>query len=174
MHPCPPPPAAPSPSARSRGEDLEGITLHDLGEHKLKDLDRPERIYELQVDGLRSDFPPLKTEGEAARPIYRRRLVIGALAGAVAAAIVIPVLALDEGSGGGTLSALSGNSVGVVNPETGAIDAHRRQRRRDLGHERRHEQHLPHRQELARVTRHDPRWRRTNRDRLRRRRHLDR
>src|SRR6266581_4089449 len=37
---------------------LPGATLHDLGEHWLKDLDRPERIYQLSVAGLKSAFPP--------------------------------------------------------------------------------------------------------------------
>ena len=46
-------------------EDPDAITLRDLGEHNLKDLARPERIYELRVGGLPSDFPPLKTEGVA-------------------------------------------------------------------------------------------------------------
>ena len=39
----------------------DGLSLRDLGEHKLKDLKRPERIYQLITPGLPSDFPPLKT-----------------------------------------------------------------------------------------------------------------
>ncbi|MFL5731782.1 MAG: ATP-binding protein [Chloroflexia bacterium] len=38
-----------------------GVELRDLGEHSLKDLQRPEHVFELTVDGLPSDFPPLKT-----------------------------------------------------------------------------------------------------------------
>jgi predicted ATPase/class 3 adenylate cyclase len=38
-----------------------GLTLKDLGVHRLKDLARPERLCQLTVDGLPSDFPPLKT-----------------------------------------------------------------------------------------------------------------
>jgi predicted ATPase len=38
-----------------------GVTLRDLGEHRLKDLTRPEHIYQVVVPGLPSDFPPLKT-----------------------------------------------------------------------------------------------------------------
>ena len=34
------------------------LHLVDLGEHRLKDLDQPERLYQLCVDGLRSVFPP--------------------------------------------------------------------------------------------------------------------
>jgi class 3 adenylate cyclase len=38
-----------------------GLTLKDLGTHRLKDLARAERLYQLTVDGLPADFPPLKT-----------------------------------------------------------------------------------------------------------------
>ena len=38
-----------------------GVTLRDMGEHRLKDLTRPEHIYQVVVPGLPSDFPPLKT-----------------------------------------------------------------------------------------------------------------
>jgi predicted ATPase/class 3 adenylate cyclase len=34
--------------------------LRDLGEPRLKDLLRPERLYQLQLDGLASEFPPLR------------------------------------------------------------------------------------------------------------------
>ena len=103
-------------------DDLEGITLRDLGEHNLKDLNRPERIYELRVDGLQGDFPRLKTEAAAPTPpLYRRPLVIGATAGVLAAAVAIPVFAFGGGSGGSELSALSANSVGIVDPTNGSI-----------------------------------------------------
>jgi class 3 adenylate cyclase len=39
----------------------EGTALRDLGERRLKDLDRPERIFQLVVDGLDAEFPPLRT-----------------------------------------------------------------------------------------------------------------
>jgi len=38
-----------------------GVTLRDLGEHRLKDLTRPEHIYQIVVPGLPADFPPLKS-----------------------------------------------------------------------------------------------------------------
>ncbi len=37
------------------------LALRDLGEHRLKDLSRPERLAMLVVEGLPSDFPPLRT-----------------------------------------------------------------------------------------------------------------
>ena len=38
-----------------------GVELRDLGEHNLKDLQRPEHIYQLNVVGVPSEFPALKT-----------------------------------------------------------------------------------------------------------------
>jgi len=38
-----------------------GVALRDLGEHHLRDLSQPERIFQLEADGLLYDFPPLKT-----------------------------------------------------------------------------------------------------------------
>jgi predicted ATPase/DNA-binding SARP family transcriptional activator len=39
----------------------EGVALRDLGEHRLKDLTRPQRLSQLVIEGLRADFPPLRT-----------------------------------------------------------------------------------------------------------------
>ena len=38
-----------------------GTSLRDLGLHRLKDLDEPEHIQQLVIDGIRSDFPPLRS-----------------------------------------------------------------------------------------------------------------
>ena len=46
------------------GERLpEGVRLVDLGLHRLKDIDQPERIHQLAVPGLETTFPPLKSLG---------------------------------------------------------------------------------------------------------------
>ena len=39
----------------------DGAALMDLGERRLKDLFRPERIFQLVAPGLPSEFPPLRT-----------------------------------------------------------------------------------------------------------------
>ena len=39
----------------------EGVTLRDLGEHRLKDLIRAEHLYDLVIEGVPSEFPALKT-----------------------------------------------------------------------------------------------------------------
>ncbi|CAN5576009.1 hypothetical protein BH23CHL7_BH23CHL7_10850 [soil metagenome] len=44
---------------------IDGRTLHDLGDHRLKDLSAPERIYQLGA----GEFPPLKT-------LYRTNLPV--------------------------------------------------------------------------------------------------
>jgi predicted ATPase/class 3 adenylate cyclase len=44
------------------GDDLDdGVALRDLGEHRLKDLAHPERVYQLVIAGLPSDFPPVRS-----------------------------------------------------------------------------------------------------------------
>jgi class 3 adenylate cyclase len=39
----------------------DGVSLRDMGEHRLKDLQQPERLYQLIITGIASEFPPLKT-----------------------------------------------------------------------------------------------------------------
>src|SRR4051794_12115592 len=41
------------------GELPADVALRDLGEYRLKDLDRPEHLFQLVVGDLRADFPPL-------------------------------------------------------------------------------------------------------------------
>jgi predicted ATPase/class 3 adenylate cyclase len=45
-----------------------GAALTDLGSHRLKDLGRPERIFQLQGAGLPAQFPPLRSLGNLALP----------------------------------------------------------------------------------------------------------
>ncbi|MFY9927821.1 MAG: adenylate/guanylate cyclase domain-containing protein [Streptosporangiaceae bacterium] len=45
-----------------------GAALTDLGTHRLKDLSRPERIFQLTAAGLRAEFPPLRSLGNPALP----------------------------------------------------------------------------------------------------------
>jgi class 3 adenylate cyclase len=43
-----------------------GAVLTDLGSHRLKDLGRPERIFQLHGPGLPAEFPPLRSLGNPA------------------------------------------------------------------------------------------------------------
>ena len=53
------------------GELPPGVTVRELGEHRLKDLRAPERLSQLVIDGLPADFPPLRSID--ARPNNRGR-----------------------------------------------------------------------------------------------------
>lgn len=47
---------------------IGGLSLRDLGPHRLKGLARPERIFQLIVPDLPADFPPLKSLDTLGRP----------------------------------------------------------------------------------------------------------
>jgi predicted ATPase/class 3 adenylate cyclase len=44
-----------------RGQLHQGAALADLGEQRLKDLNRPEHVFQLNGNGLPDDFPPLRS-----------------------------------------------------------------------------------------------------------------
>jgi class 3 adenylate cyclase len=48
-------------AALVKGELPEGVGLLDLGRHRLKDMRDPEHIRQLVIEGLPSEFPPLKS-----------------------------------------------------------------------------------------------------------------
>lgn len=52
-----------SPAARQLVDEtaLDGVSFRDLGEHRLKDLAHPQRLYQLVAPGLRGEFPPVRT-----------------------------------------------------------------------------------------------------------------
>jgi YVTN family beta-propeller protein len=80
-------------------DETDGVAVRELGHYRLKDIDRPELLYQLDIAGLPSEFPPLKADKvEPPRPLLRRPLFIGALAGAIAAAVLVPLLAFGGGS----------------------------------------------------------------------------
>jgi predicted ATPase/class 3 adenylate cyclase len=39
----------------------DGVVLRDLGRHRLKDIDYPEQLHDLIIDGLSSDFPAVRS-----------------------------------------------------------------------------------------------------------------
>jgi YVTN family beta-propeller protein len=115
------------------------VRLRDLGEHRLKDIDRPERLFQLEAGGLASEFPPLKTlerqpseapfagrEGElaeaaqaaVARPqlLRGRRALVLAAPAAVAVAAVISMLLVRGTDEASALRAVDANAVGVIDP----------------------------------------------------------
>ena len=70
-------------------EDLH-VFLRDLGEQRLKDLDRPVRLYQADASGLPDSFPPVRGDAHLAqaaevalrRAWWRRPVVLAAVAAA--------------------------------------------------------------------------------------------
>lgn len=50
----------------------ESVEFLDLGEHQLRDLDRPERVFQLLHDDLPRDFPPLESPSPLRHNLPRR------------------------------------------------------------------------------------------------------
>ncbi|HEX4518948.1 MAG TPA: adenylate/guanylate cyclase domain-containing protein, partial [Gaiellaceae bacterium] len=101
-----------------------GVELRDLGERQLKDIDRPERVYQLEIDGLPSEFPLATAEPAPARSRRRRPLLLGVGILALCALVAAVAALLTTGGGPGSASAageVSANSVGIVNPQSGRI-----------------------------------------------------
>ena len=48
---------------------LEGVSLRDLGPHRLKDLLEPIRLYQLEVDGQPGEFPPVRSLNRTNLPV---------------------------------------------------------------------------------------------------------
>lgn len=79
-------------TARLVERDLaDGLSLRDLGVHALKDLERPERIWQVEIAGVANAFPALKSldvhPGNLPAdpgPIIGRDADVGALVGLVA------------------------------------------------------------------------------------------
>ena len=104
-------------------EDLH-IHLQDLGEQRLKDLDRPVRLYQADADGLPAEFPPLRPSAEPpavapVEPFWRRPATLAAAA--IGAALVVAAIAALLLRDGETSVAVRPNSVAVVDPANGRV-----------------------------------------------------
>jgi class 3 adenylate cyclase len=94
------------------------VALVDLGEHKLKDINRPERLFQLNAEGLAGRFPPLRVEAPLPRARFPRTRLPGRRAAlmAIAAALVLTgliaglALALGDGDGGEQRASGAGKS----------------------------------------------------------------
>ena len=81
---------------------------------------------EVVAEGLPADVPPLSGAPRERAPAVRRRtLLVAALAGVIAAAVAVPLLALSKGGSGTSYSSarLGGNSLGTVNLSAGRLTA---------------------------------------------------
>ncbi|HEY7003365.1 MAG TPA: adenylate/guanylate cyclase domain-containing protein [Gaiellaceae bacterium] len=123
-------------------DDLpDGASLHDLGHHRLKDIERPEHIFQLVGDGLPDSFPELKTveaQPDEATPFERGQGTVAVPGGievgesrrrgrllllafgllAVVGAGLSAFLLVGGGSGEVTVVP---NSVAVIDPQTNRV-----------------------------------------------------
>jgi YVTN family beta-propeller protein len=95
-----------------------GTSLRDLGEQRLKDLDRPVRLFQVVAPGLPSKFPRLRTLDSGLRARLLRPRVAGPAVAVAVAGIVVAVLL--AGSSGGGIS-VAANSLGFINPRTNKV-----------------------------------------------------
>jgi len=131
-------------------EELQDLQVRDLGEHQLKDMPRPERIFQLVGPGLVEEFPALRAPSETPLPIagteeqlaeaaraaavsappsgFRGRvssrpsLLVAAGAALLAAAIASAFL-FNRGSGSDGITRVAPNSVGAIDLKSNKIVA---------------------------------------------------
>jgi class 3 adenylate cyclase len=109
-----------------------GVHLRDLGQQRLKDLDRPAHLFQLDVDGLPAEFPPLRTEAPAtfedkrhgvARFLAlerRRAWLLAGLAAALLLGAIAGVVVLL--TGGSHAAGLAGeDALAAIDPDSGAV-----------------------------------------------------
>ena len=106
-----------SSSARGLMSDHDRSALRGLGSYRLKDFEEPEPISQLVVDGLPSQFPPIRTEAASS---HRRRNLLAA-AGLLVAAIAAVAMGVALTSGGGGSVEVSPTSLAVVDPGTNEV-----------------------------------------------------
>ena len=97
-------------------EEVGLLTVRDLGVHRLKDLDRPARLFQAVAPGLRRDFPAPRT-GLAAERRRRRWLVAAATIVVLIAAGAGAYLLLHEDAP----PQLAANTLVRIDPKTNEI-----------------------------------------------------
>ena len=83
---------------------LDGVALRDLGPQRLKDMLEPIRLYQLEVDGLAVEFPPLRSLHQtnlpvAAWPLLGRELELAEIRDLVGGGVRLVTLTGPGGSG---------------------------------------------------------------------------
>ncbi|HET9345085.1 MAG TPA: AAA family ATPase, partial [Candidatus Limnocylindrales bacterium] len=95
----------------------DGASLRDLGRHVLKDVPNPERLFQLDAPGLRSDFPPIRTGSGAVGNLPPRLtsfVARDAELAAVARLLASARLVTITGSGGMGKSSLAAEAARAV------------------------------------------------------------
>ncbi len=129
------------------GTAVEDVGFRDLGEHRLKDIEQAQRIFQVLAPGIEEDFPPLRTmdaakvmaiggreeelaaAAEAAVGVEERRVRVvrrsrvAAAAGALLLAGAVAGIALALTGGGSAAVKVVPNSVAFLDPDTGRLQA---------------------------------------------------
>ena len=92
-----------------------GVSLRDLGPHRLKDIDEPVRLYQVLAAGLDDRFPPPRT---LPRGGSRRRVGLMVAAVVVAFGAVAGVLLMTRSASAKPVR-LVANSIAVLDPKSG-------------------------------------------------------
>ena len=97
-----------------------GVSIRDLGERRLKDIDQSHRLHQLVIQGLQSEFAQLRTLDVELRRKRRRMYAGSALIGVIAAAVAIPIFAFGQGGSSGGLT-VNGNAVAEIDPSSNEV-----------------------------------------------------
>jgi len=113
--------------------ELADVDFRDLGEQRLKDLDRPVRLYQLVAPGLATEFPPIRTaatagdEAQLAEALakrlgsrHRRKRILAAIGTLAVLGVGAAVAAELVGAGGGS-KRVPLNAVGAIDPKTNKV-----------------------------------------------------
>jgi branched-chain amino acid transport system substrate-binding protein len=102
------------------------VVLRDLGQQQLKDLDRPERVFQLEAEGLRREFPPIRGAAPGATGLRRwvprtnRARALTVVGAAVAVAAIVTAILL--GRGGTEVAALgSVDALAAIDPGSATV-----------------------------------------------------
>jgi predicted ATPase/class 3 adenylate cyclase len=116
-----------SAAALARDRLDPGVTFVDVGEHRLRDLDRPERVFQACADGLERQFPPLRSPTSPLRgfPAVRTRIIgrdrlLAAIADRLGNEALVTLTGVG-GSGKTRLAIEVGRRVGELLPDGGVF-----------------------------------------------------
>ena len=104
-------------------DDLpRGMSLRDLGERQLKDIDRPERVFQLVAEGLPVRVPAAPNSTDRSGHVAATRDRCGRRVVALAAVVAAVVVATRGGRGPApTAAPVSADSVGIFSSENGRL-----------------------------------------------------
>jgi class 3 adenylate cyclase/sugar lactone lactonase YvrE len=90
-------------------DEVVGASVRQLGSYRLKDIDRPEPLFQVDIEGLETEFPPLNAEQiREPRLGLRRPLLVGVVA---LAATGVAAVAIAVGTGRGSSHPLRPDSL---------------------------------------------------------------